>query len=59
MKTIRHTGYVPAKMEQLLKERIEDYRSLSSYFVSLGFTALYLPKRPIAKAFSSKDRGHC
>jgi len=41
-------------MEQLLSERIQDYRSLSSYFVSLGFTdALYLPKRPIAKAFSN------
>ena len=41
-------------MEQLLKERIQDYRSLSSYFVSLGFTdALYLPKRPIAKVFSN------
>ena len=54
MKTIRHTVNVPAKMEQLLKERIEDYRSLSSYFVSLGFTdALCLPKRPIAKAFSN------
>ena len=54
MKTIRHTVNVPAQMEQLLKERIQDYRSLSSYFVSLGFTdALYLPKRPIAKAFSN------
>jgi hypothetical protein len=54
MKTIRHTVNVPAQMQQLLKERIEDYRSLSSYFVSLGFTdALYLPKRPIAKAFAN------
>ena len=44
MKTIRHTVNVPAQMEQLLKERIQDYRSLSGYFVSLGFTdALYLP----------------
>ena len=41
-------------MEQLLKERIQDYRSLSAYFVALGFTgALYLPKRPIAKAFAN------
>ena len=54
MKKIRHTVNVPSQMEQLLKERIQDYRSLSSYFVSLGFTdALYLPKRPIAKAFSN------
>lgn len=54
MKTIRHTVNVPSQMEELLKERIEDYRSLSGYFVSLGFTdALYLPKRPIAKAFSN------
>ena len=54
MKTIRHTVNVPAQMEPLLNERIQDYRSLSGYFVSLGFTdLLYLPKRPIAKAFSN------
>jgi len=54
MKTIRHTVNVPNQMEQLLKERIQDYRSLSAYFVALGFTgALYLPKRPIAKAFAN------
>jgi len=55
MKTIRHTVNVPAQLEQqLLNERIQDYRSLSSYFVALGFTdALYLPKRPIAKAFAN------
>jgi len=35
-------GNVPAQMEQLLKERIQDYRRLSGYFVSLVFTdALY------------------
>ena len=50
MKTIRHTVNVPAQMEQVLKERIQDYRSLSGYFVSLGFTdMLYLPKRPDCK----------
>jgi hypothetical protein len=54
MKSTRHTVNVPAQMEQILNERIQDYRSLSSYFVSLGFTdALYLPKRPIAKAFAN------
>jgi hypothetical protein len=54
MKTVRHTVNVPSQMEQLLNERIRDYRSLSGYFVSLGFTdALYLPKRPIAKAFAN------
>jgi len=54
LKTIRHTVNVPAQMERLLKERIQGCRSLSSYFVSLGFTdVLYLPKRPIAKAFSN------
>jgi hypothetical protein len=41
-------------MEPLLDERIRDFRSLSGYFVSLGFTdMLYLPKRPIAKAFAN------
>jgi hypothetical protein len=51
MKTIRHTVNVPSQMEKLLSERIQDYRSLSSYFVSLGFTdALYLPKRPNRKS---------
>ena len=41
-------------MEELLNERIQDFRSLSGYFVSLGFTdMLYLPKRPIAKAFAN------
>jgi hypothetical protein len=41
-------------MEQLFKERSQDYRSLSGYFVALGFTdVLYLPKRPIAKAFAN------
>jgi hypothetical protein len=54
MKTIRHTVNVPSEMEPLLNERIRDFRSLSGYFVSLGFTdMLYLPKRPIAKAFSN------
>jgi hypothetical protein len=54
MKTIRHTVNVPGQMEQLLNERIQNFRSLSSYFVSLGFTdLLYLPKRPIAKAFAN------
>jgi hypothetical protein len=41
-------------MEQLLSGRIQDFRSLSGYFVALGFTdMLYLPKRPIAKAFAN------
>jgi len=54
MKTIRHTVNVPGQMEQLLNERIPDFRSLSSYFVALCFTdLLYLPKRPIAKAFAN------
>jgi predicted ATPase len=54
MKTIRHTVNVPGQMEQLLNQRIQDFRSLSGYFVALGFTdALYLPKRPIAKAFAN------
>src|SRR6266550_7981111 len=54
MKTIRHTVNVPGQMEQLLKERIRDFRSLSGYFVALCFTdTLYLPKRPIAKAFAN------
>lgn len=54
MKTIRHTVNVPGQMEQLLNERIKDFRSLSGYFVSLCFTdLLYLPKRPIARAFAN------
>jgi len=54
MKTIRHTVNVPAQMEPLLNDRIEDFRSLSGYFVALCFTdLLYLPKRPIAKAFAN------
>jgi hypothetical protein len=54
MKTIRHTVNVPGELEPLLNERIRDFRSLSGYFVSLGFTdMLYLPKRPIAKAFAN------
>src|SRR4051794_22426681 len=54
MKTIRHTVNVPGQMEPLLNERIADCRSLSGYFVALCFTdLLYLPKRPIAKAFAN------
>src|SRR6476646_1837736 len=54
MKTIRHTINVPAEMEQLLNDRMGDFRSLSAYFVALCFTdLLYLPKRPIAKAFAN------
>ena len=54
MKTIRHTVNVPGEMEPLLNERIRDFRSLSGYFVALCFTdTLYLPKRPIAKAFAN------
>ena len=54
MKTIRHAVNVPGEMEPLLKERIQDSRSLSGYSVSLRFTdMLYLPKRPIAKAFAN------
>jgi hypothetical protein len=53
MKTIRHTVNVPGQLEQMLKDRIKDVRSLSGYFVSLCFTdLLYLPK-PIAKAFAN------
>ncbi len=54
MKTIRRTINLPAEMEPLLNDRIGDYRSLSAYFVALCFTdLLYLPKRPIAKAFAN------
>jgi len=54
MKTIRHTVNVPGQMEELLNERTRDFRSLSGYFVALCFTdMLYLPKRPIAKAFAN------
>ena len=54
MKTKRHTVNVPGQMEELLNERIRDFRSLSGYFVALSFTdTLYLPKRPIAKAFAN------
>ena len=53
MKTIRHTVNIPSQMEPLLNDRIGDFRSLSGYFVSHCFTdLLYLPKRPIAKAFA-------
>jgi hypothetical protein len=41
-------------MEELLSSRMGDFRSLSGYFVALCFTdMLYLPKRPIAKAFAN------
>ena len=54
MKTKRHTINLPAELEQLLNDRIKDFRSLSAYFVALCFTdLLYLPKRPIAKAFAN------
>ena len=54
MKTIRYTVNVPGQMEELLNERIREFRSLSGYFVALSFTdTLYLPKRPIAKAFAN------
>jgi hypothetical protein len=54
MKTIRHTVNLPAEFEQLLRDRVTDFRSLSGYFVALCFTdLLYLPKRPIAKAFAN------
>ncbi len=56
MKTIRHTVNIPGEMEQLINERVQGYRSLSSYFVALSFTdTLYLPKRPIAKAFANAN----
>ncbi len=56
MKTIRHTVNLPGEMEQLINERAQGYRSLSSYFVALCFTdTLYLPKRPIAKAFANAN----
>jgi len=52
MKTIRHTINLPTQLEPILSSRMRDFRSLSAYFVTLCFTdALYLPKRPIAKAF--------
>src|SRR5262249_32679153 len=54
MKTIRHTVNVPGEMEPLLNDNSQDFRSLSSYFVALCFTdLLYIPKRPIAKAFAN------
>src|SRR3954465_8545244 len=54
MKTIRHTVNVPGQMEPLINARTGDFRSLSSYFVAIAFTdLLYLPKRPIAKAFAN------
>jgi len=54
MKTVRHTVNVPGQMEELLSSRMGDFRSLSGYFVALCFTdMLYLPKRPIAKAFAN------
>jgi hypothetical protein len=54
MKTTRHTINIPAEMEQLLNDRIRDFRSLSAYFVAICFAdLLYLPKRPIAKAFAN------
>ena len=54
MKTTRHTINLPAELEQLLNARVGEFRSLSGYFVSLCFTdLLYLPKRPIAKAFAN------
>ncbi len=56
MKTIRHTVNVPGEMEELINDRLHDFRSLSGYFVSLCFTdLLYLPKRPIAKAFANAN----
>src|SRR5215468_2940639 len=56
MKTIRHTVNIPGDMERLITERTQGYRSLSSYFVALCFTdTLYLPKRPIAKAFANAN----
>jgi hypothetical protein len=54
VKTIRHTVNVPGHIEPLINARTEDFRSLSSYFVALAFTdLLYLPKRPIARAFAN------
>src|ERR1700747_2340177 len=54
MKTIRHTVNVPGELEPLINDRVRDFRSLSGYFVGLCFTdLLYLPKRPIAKAFAN------
>jgi hypothetical protein len=56
MKTIRHTVNIPGLMEPLINERAQDHRSLSSYFVGLCFTdTLYLPKRPVAKAFANAN----
>jgi hypothetical protein len=56
MKTIRHTVNIPGEMDQLITERAQGYRSLSGYFVALSFTdALYLPKRPIARAFANAN----
>ena len=52
MKTIRHTVNLPSQLEPILSDRIQDFRSLSAYFVALCFTdALYLSKSPVAQAF--------
>jgi hypothetical protein len=54
MKTIRHTVNIPHQLEELVKERSRDFRSLSGYLVGLCFTdMLYLPRRQIAKAFAN------
>ena len=53
MKTIRHTVNIPNELDELVRERSRDFRSLSGYFVALCFNdALYLPRRQIAKAFA-------
>ncbi len=52
MKTIRHTVNLPSQLEPILSDRIQDFRSLSAYFVALCFTdALYLSRRPIGQSF--------
>ena len=54
MKTIRHTVNIPSQLDELIKERSQDFRSLSAYLMALCFTdMLYLPRRRIAQAFAN------
>ena len=49
MKMLRHTVNVPGEMEPLLSKRIEDFKSPSGYFVSLGTTGLEAQAAQIQK----------
>jgi hypothetical protein len=56
MKTTRHTVNIPHQLAELVKERSRDFRSLSGYLVGLCFNdMLYLPRRPLAKAFANAN----